>query len=50
MHSSSHRFGDGHGIAERDAFEPRLEGRVLLLPRTSRPISAKHRFRFLLCV
>lgn len=50
MHGSYHRFGAGHGLADRDAFEPRRGGGILLLPRTSHPISAGEGFRFFLCV
>ena len=50
MHGSCHHFGAGHGIADRDAFDPRGGDGVLLLPRASFPISAGEGFRFFLRV
>ena len=50
MYGSYRRIGAGHCIADRDAFESRRGGRVLLLPRASFPTGGERSVRILLCV
>jgi len=49
-HGSCHRFGSGHCITDRDAFDPRGGDGFLLLLRASCPISAWRDFQFFLRV